>query len=128
MEHHRRLHRRARRDAASSTSEPATSTSSTTRVPVDDEMSLDELRPHLFSLPDQPDRIPYRTSYYERNWGFCLSQRQLESMTAGRYRVRIDSTLRPGHLTYGEVSCRAGSRRRSSCRATSAIRRCATTT
>jgi len=72
-------------------------------VPVDAEMSLEELRPHLFSLPDQPDRIPYRTSYYERNWGFCLSDRQLVSLTPGRYRVRVDSTLEPGHLTYGEV-------------------------
>jgi aminopeptidase-like protein len=72
-------------------------------VPVDGEMSLEELRPHLFSVPDQPDRIPYRTSYYERNWGFCLSQRQLDSMTDERYRVRIDSTLQPGHLTYGEL-------------------------
>ncbi len=72
-------------------------------VPIDDEMSLDELRPHLFSLPDQPERIPYRTTYYERNWGFCVTHRQLQSLTAGRYRVHIDSTLRPGHLTYGEV-------------------------
>jgi aminopeptidase-like protein len=72
-------------------------------VPIDTELSLDELRPHLHSLPEQPDRIPYRTSYYERTWGFCLSERQLTSMTAGPYRVRIDSTLQPGHLTYGEL-------------------------
>ena len=72
-------------------------------VPVDDELSLEELRPHLFSLPDQPDRVPYRTSYYDRNWGFCLADRQLRAMADQRYRVRIDSTLRPGYLTYGEV-------------------------
>jgi aminopeptidase-like protein len=72
-------------------------------VPIDVELSLDELRPHLFSLPDQPDRIPYRTSYYDRNWGLCLPDRQLRSLPEGRYRVRIDSTLQPGHLTYGEV-------------------------
>jgi aminopeptidase-like protein len=72
-------------------------------APIDEEMSIDELRPHLFSLPEQPDRIPYRTSYYERNWGFCLSARHMAALSAGRYRVRIDSTLQPGHLTYGEV-------------------------
>jgi aminopeptidase-like protein len=72
-------------------------------VPVDEELSLDELRPHLFSLPEQPERIPYRTSYYDRNWGFCLADRQLRSLPDGRYRARIDSTLQPGHLTYGEV-------------------------
>jgi len=58
-------------------------------VPIDDELTLDELRPHLFSLPDQPDRIPYRTSYYDRNWGFCLPDRQLRSLPDGRYRARV---------------------------------------
>jgi len=71
-------------------------------VPVDRTMSLAELRPHLFSLPETPDWIPYRTSYYREAWGFCLSQRELESMTDGEYEVRIDSTLEPGYLTYGE--------------------------
>ncbi|MEM1202759.1 MAG: DUF4910 domain-containing protein [Acidobacteriota bacterium] len=72
-------------------------------VPVDRRMSLEELRPHLFSLPEQPDLIPYRTSYYRETWGFCLPHRRLEALTEGEYRVRIDSTLEPGHLTYGEV-------------------------
>jgi aminopeptidase-like protein len=71
-------------------------------VPVARRMSLDELRPHLHTLPNQPDLIPYRTSYYEETWGFCLSQRQLDAMEPGEYEVRIDSRLEPGHLTYGE--------------------------
>jgi aminopeptidase-like protein len=71
-------------------------------VPVHRTMSLAELRPHLFSLPETPDWIPYRTSYYRETWGFCLSHRQLEQMEEGEYEVCIDSTLEPGHLTYGK--------------------------
>jgi len=71
-------------------------------VPVRARMSLDELRPHLFTIPDRPDWIPYRTSYYQESWGFCLSQRQLEGLEAREYEVCIDSSLEPGHLTYGE--------------------------
>ena len=71
-------------------------------VPVRRTMSLAELRPHLFTIPEAPDWIPYRTSYYQENWGFCLTHRQLETLKEGRYEVYIDSTLWPGHLTYGE--------------------------
>jgi len=71
-------------------------------VPVHERMTLSELRPHLFSLPDHPDWIPYRTSYYQETWGFCLSQRQLESMVDGEYEVFIDTTLADGALTYAE--------------------------
>jgi aminopeptidase-like protein len=71
-------------------------------VPVHRKMSLNELRPHLFTLPEKPDWIPYRTSYYRETWGFCLSQRQLEYMEEGEYDVCVDSTLEPGYLTYGE--------------------------
>jgi aminopeptidase-like protein len=71
-------------------------------VPVNRRMTLTELRPHLFSLPDQPDRIPYRTSYYKETWGFCLAHRDLERMPEGDYEVVIDSTLAPGNLTLGE--------------------------
>jgi aminopeptidase-like protein len=71
-------------------------------VPVHRTMSLEELRSHLFTLPETPDWIPYRTSYYRETWGFCLSHRQLERMKDGEYEVRIDSTLQAGHLTYGE--------------------------
>ncbi len=72
-------------------------------VPMSARMTLDELRPHLHTLPDQPDVIPYRTSYYDEDWGFCLSQRQLDAFEPGEYEVRIDSRLAPGSLTYGEV-------------------------
>lgn len=71
--------------------------------PVDGFFSLEELDPHLHSLPEQPDLIPYRTSYYQRAWGVCLPHRLRESLGPGQYRVRIDSEISPGHLTYGEV-------------------------
>jgi aminopeptidase-like protein len=72
-------------------------------VPVARRMTLDELRPHLHTLPDQPFLVPYRTSYYNETWGFCLSQAQLDAMVDGEYDVVIDSTLAAGSLTYGEL-------------------------
>jgi len=71
-------------------------------VPVQATMPLSELKQHLFSLPDRPEWIPYRTSYYQPNWGFCLSHRQLLALEEREYEVCIDSTLEDGHLTYGE--------------------------
>jgi aminopeptidase-like protein len=71
-------------------------------APVRAVMPLDELRRHLFTLPEHPDWIPYRTSYYEDNWGFCLSHNQMLSLEDGDYEVCIDSTLEDGQLTYGE--------------------------
>jgi aminopeptidase-like protein len=70
--------------------------------PVSAEMTLEDLQPHLHSLP-VPDAIPYVTSYYERRWGFCLSQRVRDKLRPGKYRVVIDSTLAPGALSYGEM-------------------------
>lgn len=71
--------------------------------PVRARMSLEALRDRLHTLPGQPDLVPYRTSYYHRTWGFCLSHRQRLELAPGEYDVVIDSTLEPGHLTYGEV-------------------------
>ncbi|HVZ19233.1 MAG TPA: DUF4910 domain-containing protein [Terriglobales bacterium] len=72
-------------------------------IPIDATMSLRDLAPHLHTLPKYPDWIPYRTSYYKETWGFCLTQRQFESLSDQRYRVRIDATLEPGVLNYGEA-------------------------
>jgi aminopeptidase-like protein len=72
-------------------------------VPVKRKMTLSELRPHLHALPDRPEWIPYRTTYYKNDWGFCVTQKQVESMRDDEYEVVIDSTLSPGHLTYGEL-------------------------
>jgi len=73
-------------------------------LPVNKTMSRDELRAHTFTLPDRPDWIPYRTSYYQENWGFCLSHKQLTELRDDEYQVFIESTLQDGHLTYGECS------------------------
>ncbi|MFG1618152.1 DUF4910 domain-containing protein [Nonomuraea wenchangensis] len=73
-------------------------------VPVAGTYSLAELRPRLHTLPEQPGLVPYRTSYYAETWGFCLSQDALDRLRDedGPFEVRIDSTLAPGSLTYGE--------------------------
>jgi aminopeptidase-like protein len=79
--------------------------------PVDTVLSLEELDERLHSLPDQPEAIPYVTSYYKAYWGFCISHEVRRSLRPGSYRVRIDSELKHGALTYGELvlpgnSCR----------------------
>ena len=71
-------------------------------VPVEAKLSLEELSEHLYSLPEQPDRIPYRTSYYEERWGFCLAHADRMRLEPGEYEVCVDSVLEDGHLTYGE--------------------------
>jgi aminopeptidase-like protein len=71
-------------------------------VPVRATMSLAELKQHLFVLPDQPDWVPYRTSYYAERWGFCASKRLVDGLPEGDYEVCVDATLADGHLTYGE--------------------------
>ncbi|QZZ22112.1 DUF4910 domain-containing protein [Leptothermofonsia sichuanensis E412] len=71
-------------------------------VPIHQTIPLDELKKHLFTLPDYPEWIPYRTSYYQENWGFCLSHNQLLQMQDDIYEVCIDSSLEEGSLTYGE--------------------------
>jgi aminopeptidase-like protein len=71
-------------------------------VPVRATMPLAELKRHLFTIPEHPDWIPYRTSYYAERWGFCASQRLVDSLPEGDYEVCVDATLADGHLTYGE--------------------------
>ena len=71
-------------------------------VPVRRKMPLSELREHLHTLPDRPDWIPYRTSYYKESWGFCLADSQLQALEDGEFDVCIDSRLEDGSLTYGE--------------------------
>lgn len=73
-------------------------------VPVHRKLPLAELREHLFSLPNQPDLVPYRTSYYDETWGFCLPHEKLEALPEGEYEVRIDASLADGSLTYGELA------------------------
>jgi aminopeptidase-like protein len=72
-------------------------------MPVRARMRLEELRPYLHHDPQRPDAIPYRTSYYRRQWGFCLTQRQADALADVEYEVLIDSDLAPGSLTYGEL-------------------------
>ena len=72
-------------------------------VPVDMDVSLEELKEHLTTLKDQPELIPYAFSFYKERWGFCISYNDYTALEEGTYHVYIDSTLEPGSLTYGEM-------------------------
>jgi len=72
-------------------------------VAVDGVFTAHELAPHLHALPEQPDSIPYRTTYYADNWGFCLTQRTLDNLGDGPFQVRIEAQRVPGVLNYGEI-------------------------
>jgi len=73
-------------------------------IPVNKELSFDELKQHLVYREDLPDAIPYATSYYKEYWGFCISYKQFKELSPnGKYKVVIDSTLEPGSLTYGHL-------------------------
>lgn len=71
-------------------------------APIRAKLPLAKLKQNIFTLPDQPDLIPYRTSYYDERWGFCMSQRALDALPEGDYDVCVDSELKDGALTYGE--------------------------
>jgi aminopeptidase-like protein len=70
--------------------------------PVRAQLPLEELKKHVFTLPDQPELVPYRTSYYAENWGFCMAHREFAALPDGIYEVEIDASLEDGSLTYGE--------------------------
>jgi len=73
-------------------------------IPFKGVLTFSELAPHLHTLPDLPDAIPYRTTYYKRDWGFCLTHEQFRKLDKnGKYHVVVDTTLAPGSLTYGEA-------------------------
>jgi aminopeptidase-like protein len=72
-------------------------------IPVHQMIALAELKKHIFTLPDRPEWIPYRTSYFKESWGFCMSHRQMQALVDGQYEILIDSTISEGHLTYGEL-------------------------
>lgn len=80
-------------------------------IPVHERLPLAELKKRLFTLPDKPDLIPYRTSYYRETWGFCLRHRTLEALPEGEYEVLVDSALADGSLTYGECFLQGESER-----------------
>ena len=72
-------------------------------VPIHQTVSREELLEHIYTQPEQPDWIPYVTSYYRERWGFCMSENQKQTLTDPEYQVYIDSTLEDGSLTYGEL-------------------------
>ena len=71
-------------------------------TPINTRISLHELKKHLYTIPEHPAWIPYRTSYYNENWGFCLAHNKLLELSEGEYEAVIDASLENGHLTYGE--------------------------
>jgi len=71
-------------------------------IPIHKKMELSELKPHIHTLPEMPDAIPYLTSYYNEDWGFCMSHNEFKKLQEGEYEIMIDSTLENGSLTYGE--------------------------
>ena len=72
-------------------------------IPVHQIISREELLGHIYTQPEQPEWIPYVTSYYKERWGFCMSERQKQTLTDAEYEICIDSTLEDGSLTYGEL-------------------------
>ncbi|MCA0931054.1 DUF4910 domain-containing protein [Lutimonas saemankumensis] len=71
-------------------------------IPMQAEMSLEQLRDHIYTIPEKPDWIPYRTSYHDENWGFCMTHNDFLELEDDKYKINIDSTLKKGVLSYGE--------------------------
>jgi aminopeptidase-like protein len=80
-------------------------------TPVRENLSLDDLQAHLHSIPDQPDAIPYLTSYYRETWGFCISEKQRRNLVPGVYSVVIDADLKQGEIPFAELVIRGNSER-----------------
>jgi aminopeptidase-like protein len=78
-------------------------------APIRKKVTLNELKGHLYTLPDHPDWIPYRTSYYQKNWGFCISHNQFAELKDESYDVFMDSSLEDGALTFGEFHLKGAS-------------------
>jgi len=78
-------------------------------IPFNGELSLDEFKKHIYTIPEKPDLIPFVASYYKRQWGICMSQNTLDSLEDGLYKIVIDCTLSSGFLTYGEVVVKGNS-------------------
>ena len=80
-------------------------------VPFEGKVELNELKKHLFTLPEKPNAIPYITSYYKERWGFCLTQEEFDTLENGTYKVVIKSTLFNGELNYGELLIKGKSKK-----------------
>lgn len=80
-------------------------------IPIYGKISLEKLREHLYTYPKYPDWIPYTTSYYKKNWGFCMSENQNKKLKKGIYEVLIDSSLKKGSLVYGELLIKGKSKK-----------------
>ena len=76
------------------------------------EISLEKLQKYLHSIPTQPEAIPYVTSYYRENWGFCMTHNQRSKLKKGRYKVLIDSRIQDGYLNYGELILKGKKKRK----------------
>lgn len=80
-------------------------------IPFEGILSREELEKHLYSIPKFPDRIPYVTSYYEKRWGFCVSEESRQKLGPGPFKVFIDTSLKPGEMNYGEVLIEGSSKK-----------------
>ena len=80
-------------------------------APINAKIDFQELKNHLHFLDQQPDAIPYVTSYYKKDWGFCITKKEFEELKQGTYQVFINSTLKPGEMNYGELLIKGQSKK-----------------